>query len=301
MTLRFDAIIVGTGQAGPPLAKRIAEAGLKVAIVERGRFGGTCVNTGCIPTKTLIASASAAHMARRAAEFGVAISGPVSVDMKQVKARKDLISGRSSTGVETWLREMANCTVLQGHARFESERELSVGDVRITAERIFINVGGRAAVPEIPGLAEVRYLTNSSMMDVDFLPRHLVIIGGGYVALEFAQMYRRFGSEVTILESGPRLLAREDADVSDTIRGILENEGIAIRTNVDCKSVKKGDEGVIVSGGCDGKYFDVQGSHLLLAVGRRPNTDDLGLERAGIHLDARGYITVNDELMTNVP
>ena len=283
------------------MAKRISGAGLKVAIIERGRFGGTCVNTGCIPTKTLVASAYAAHMARRAVEYGVALHGPVSVNMKQVKARKDLISGQSSTGVETWLRKMANCTVLQGHARFESEREVTVGDVRIAAERIFINVGGRAAVPEIPGLAEIKYLTNSSMMEIDFLPRHLIIVGGGYVALEFAQMYRRFGSEVTILQSAPRVIANEDEDVSSAVRGILENEGIEIRVNADCKRVKKSDDGVIVSIGCDGKFTEVHGSHLLLAAGRRPNTDDLGLERAGIHSDSRGYITVNDELMTNVP
>jgi pyruvate/2-oxoglutarate dehydrogenase complex dihydrolipoamide dehydrogenase (E3) component len=301
MPLRFDAIIIGTGQAGPPLAKRIADAGLKVAIVERGRFGGTCVNTGCIPTKALIASAHAAHMARRAAEYGVSLPGPVSMDMKQVKARKDRISGLSSTGVETWLREMANCTVFEGHAQFESEREVSVGDVRLVAERIFINVGCRAAVPEIPGLTEVKYLTNSGMMGVDFLPRHLVIVGGGYVALEFGQMYRRFGSEVTILQSGPRVIAHEDEDVSSAVRGILENEGITIRVNADCKRVKKSGEGVVVSADCDGKSTEVHGSHLLLAVGRRPNTNDLGLERAGIQTDARGYITVNEELMTNVP
>lgn len=301
MPLRFDAIIIGTGQASPPLAKRIADAGWKVATVERGRFGGTCVNTGCIPTKTLIASAHAAHMARRAAEYGVSLPGPVSMDMKQVKARKDRISGLSSTGVETWLREMANCTVFEGHARFESEREVSVGDVRLVAERIFINVGCRAAVPEIPGLTEVKYLTNSGMMGVDFLPRHLVIVGGGYVALEFGQMYRRFGSEVTILQSGPRVIAHEDEDVSSAVRGILENEGITIRVNADCKRVKKSGEGVVVSADCDGKSTEVHGSHLLLAVGRRPNTNDLGLERAGIQTDARGYITVNEELMTNVP
>lgn len=301
MTHKFDAIIIGTGQAGPPLAKRISNAGMKVAIIERGQFGGTCVNTGCIPTKTLIASAYAAQMARRAAEYGISIPGPISVDMKQVKARKDLISGKSSTGVETWLRKMSNCTVLQGHARFESEREVSVGDMRIDAERIFINVGGRAVVPEIPGLAEIKYLTNSSMMGVDFLPRHLVIIGGGYVALEFGQMYRRFGSEITILESGPRLIAREDEDVSSAVRGILENEGVTIRVNAKCKSVEKSGDGVIVSADCDGQSVEVHGSHLMLAVGRRPNTDDLGSERAGIQMDSRGYIAVNDQLMTNVP
>jgi pyruvate/2-oxoglutarate dehydrogenase complex dihydrolipoamide dehydrogenase (E3) component len=301
MTYKFDALIIGTGQAGPPMAERISGAGMKVAIVERGAFGGTCVNTGCVPTKAMVASAYAAHMARRAAEYGVSIPGPVSVDMKQVKARKDLISEKSRTGVEAWLKEMSNCTVLPGHARFESEREVSVGGMRIAAERIFINVGGRAVVPEIPGLAEINYLTNSTMMGVDFLPRHLVILGGSYVGLEFGQMFRRFGCEVTILETGPRLIAHEDEDVSSAVHGILENEGIKIHLNAQCKRLEKCDAGVIVSADCDGQSVEVHGSHLLLAVGRRPNTDDLGLERAGIQTDSRGYITVDDQLRTNVP
>ena len=301
MTLSFDAIIIGTGQAGPPLAKRLTAAGMKVAIVERGLFGGTCVNTGCIPTKTMVASAYAAHMARRAAEFGVMIGGSVTVDMKQVKARKDLISGKSNTGVETWLRGMNNCTVYNGHARFESAREVRVGEMRLTADRIFLNVGGRAVVPEIAGLQEVEYLTNSSMMNVDFLPPHLVIVGGSYVGLEFAQMFRRFGSEVTILERGPRLTAREDEDVSAAIRGILENEGIAIRVNTRCTRLAKCDGGVVVSADCAGQPLEIHGSHLLLAIGRRPNTDDLGLDKAGIRTDERGYIEVDDQLQTNVP
>src|SRR5580698_6822680 len=222
MTKTYDAIIIGTGQAGPFLAQRLAGAGMKVAIIERKLFGGTGVNTGCIPSKTMVASAYAAHMVRRAADFGVVNNGPVSVDMKLVKSRKDEISGQSRTGVESWLRGMANCTVYQGHGRFVSAKEVSVGSERLTADRIFINVGGRAMVPQMPGIEEIPYLTNSSIMDVDFLPRHLIIVGGGHIGLEFAQMYGRFGSEVTIIGRAPRLTRQEDEDVSAAVQGILE-------------------------------------------------------------------------------
>ena len=200
MNKTYDAIVIGTGQAGPFLAQRLAAAGMKVAIIERKLFGGTCVNTGCIPSKTMVASAYAAHMVRRAADFGVVNNGPVSVDMKVVKSRKDAISGQSRMGVESWLRGMANCTVYQGHGRFESSKEVSVGSERLRADRIFINVGGRAEVPQMAGIEGLPYLTNSSIMNIDFLPRHLMIVGGGYIGLEFAQMYRRFGSEVTIIQ-----------------------------------------------------------------------------------------------------
>jgi pyruvate/2-oxoglutarate dehydrogenase complex dihydrolipoamide dehydrogenase (E3) component len=276
MTISYDAIIIGTGQAGPSLAQRLTTAGMKIAVIERGRFGGTCVNTGCIPTKTMVASAYAAHMARRAAEFGVNITGSVSVDMKRVKARKDQISGRSNSGIETWMKTMANCTVYQDHARFESPHEVAAGDARLTAERIFINVGGRAVVPEIPGIEAVEYLTNSSMMQVDYLPRHLVIIGGSYIGLEFGQMFRRFGSEVTILEAGPRLIAREDEDVSDAVREILELEGIDIRLNAKCTRLAKHGDEIVLSAESGGTAAEVRGSHLLFAIGRRPNTGDLG-------------------------
>jgi pyruvate/2-oxoglutarate dehydrogenase complex dihydrolipoamide dehydrogenase (E3) component len=296
----FDAIIIGTGQAGPFLAVRLAGAGMRVAIVERKFFGGTCVNTGCIPTKTMVASAYAAHMARRASDFGVD-AGPVSVDMKRVKARKDAISGKSRTGVESMLRGTANVTVFTGSARFESANEVSVGEARLTAKRIFINVGGRARVPDLPGLADVNYLTNSSMMGVDFLPRHLVIVGGSYVGLEFGQMFRRFGSEVTIVEMGPRLVQREDEDVSAAIRGILEAEGINVHLDAKCISVSKQGGGFALGVDCERELPEIAGSHLLLAVGRRPNTDDLGLEKAGVACDEHGYITVDDALATNVP
>ncbi len=297
----YDAIIIGTGQAGPSLARRLAGTGMKVAVAERGKFGGTCVNTGCTPTKTLVASAYAAHLARRAGEFGVVIDGPVKVDMTRVKARKDEVVGISNHGVEHSLRTLANCTVYDGHARFLSPREVTVGGAVLTAERIFINVGGRAAIPSIPGLDTVPYLTNSSMMAVDFLPRHLVIIGGSYIGLEFGQMYRRFGSQVTIVEMGRRLVGREDEDVSMEIANFLTREGVTLHLGTRTDGVRKvGDDIAVEIEGPEGKQ-EILGSHLLVAVGRRPNTDDLDLERAGVARDKRGYIVVDDQLATNVP
>jgi pyruvate/2-oxoglutarate dehydrogenase complex dihydrolipoamide dehydrogenase (E3) component len=301
MPTAYDAIIIGAGQAGPPLARRLAAAGMSVAVIERSAFGGTCVNTGCIPTKTLIASAHAAHMARRAADFGVVVDGSVRVDMARVKARKDAISGQSRSGVEQSLRTLDKCTVYQGHARFRRPHEVEVGGALLTAERIFINVGARASVPKLPGLDRVAFLTNSSMMAVDFLPRHLVIVGGSYVGLEFAQMYRRFGSEVTVVEMAPRIVHREDPDVSAEISQILQGEGINLRVGAECIRVAKRGENVLVGVDCQDGPPEIDGSHLLLAVGRQPNTDDLGLDRAGIAKDERGYISVDDELRTSVP
>ncbi len=301
MPKTFDAIIIGTGQAGPFLAERLAASGMKVAIIERKLFGGTCVNTGCIPTKTMVASAYAAHMVRRAADFGVVNNGAVSVDMQLVKSRKDAISGESRTGVESWLRGMANCTVYQGHGRFESAKEVSVGLETLTADRIFINVGGRAVVPDMPGIKEVPYLTNSSIMDVDFLPRHLIIIGGGYVGLEFGQMYRRFGSEVTMTGRAPRLARDEDEDISIAMREILEHEGVNVRLNATCMGFSRRGEEILAHVDCASGDREVSGSHLLLAVGRRPNTDDLGLANAGVAVDKHGYIEVDDQLRSSVP
>jgi pyruvate/2-oxoglutarate dehydrogenase complex dihydrolipoamide dehydrogenase (E3) component len=274
---------------------------MKVAIIERKFFGGTCVNTGCIPTKTLVASAYAASMARRAAEFGLRITGHIAIDMKAVKTRKDAISGQSRLSVERWMRGLKSCTVYLGHARFLSSREVVVGDQLLTSERVFINVGGRASVPQFPGLDEVKYLTNSSMMQIDSLPEHLVIVGGSYVGLEFAQIYRRFGSAVTVVEMQPRLIAREDEDVSDDVAEILEREGIDIRLSAKCLSVARHGDGISLTVGCASGPPQVSGSHLLLAVGRLPNTDDLGLEKAGLAVDERGYILVDDQLRTNVP
>ena len=300
MNEHYDAIVIGTGQAGPSLAVRMAGAGQRVAIIERDRFGGTCVNTGCIPTKTLVASAYAAHMARRASEFGVQIEAPVTVDMQRVKARKDEISGKSRTGVEAWLRGTGNCTVYQGHARFESSTEVRVADQVLTANRIFIDVGGRATIPPLPGVGDTPYLTNSTLLDLDTLPRHLVIVGGGYVGLEFGQIFRRFGSDVTIIEKQSRLIAAEDEDVSTGVREILEREGIHFRLNANCIALSRAKTGIAAKVACEDGEPEVNGSHLLLAMGRTPNTDDLGLDKAGVVRDSHGYISVDDQLRTNV-
>ena len=297
----YDAVIIGTGQAGPALARRLVAAGWKVAIIERKFFGGTCINTGCTPTKTLIASGYAAHLTRRAAEFGVTLSGTPSVDMKAVKARKDAVTMASRAAVERSLKGLQGCTVYEAHARFIGPKQIKVADEVLRADKIFINVGGRAVIPSIPGLDKVPYLTNSSMMNVDFLPAHLIVLGGSYVGLEFAQLYRRFGSEVTVIEPAPRLVSREDEDVSRAIADILEAEDIDIRVNSKAVGVKKQGTGIAVTIETAGTRSQVDGSHLLLAVGRRPNTDDLGLEHAGVVTDARGYIEVDDQLRTSVP
>jgi pyruvate/2-oxoglutarate dehydrogenase complex dihydrolipoamide dehydrogenase (E3) component len=300
MATTYDAIIIGTGQAGPSLAVRLAGAGMKVAIIERKRFGGTCVNTGCIPTKTLVASARAANVARRAGEYGVRIDGAFNVDMKKVKERKDAVVRRSNEGLEKWLKSTENLTVYEGHARFAGPHQLRVGDEFLEADKIFINVGGRASTPPLPGLDQVRHLNNSTMMEVDFVPEHLIIVGGSYVGLEFAQMYRRFGSEVTVVEMGPRLIQREDEDVSEAVNSILENEGIKTRLSAECIALEKRGDKVAVNVDCSSGDKTVIGSHTLLAVGRVPNTDDLGLEHARIAVDQRGYIQVDDQLRSNV-
>jgi pyruvate/2-oxoglutarate dehydrogenase complex dihydrolipoamide dehydrogenase (E3) component len=298
---RFDAIIIGTGQAGPSLARRLVAAGRKVAVVERKHFGGTCVNNGCTPTKAMVASAHAAHVARRHADYGVTIGGPIGVDMKAIKARKDAIVAPSRSGVERSLKTLDGCTVFQGHAAFVGPKAVKVGETALQANEIFINVGGRPMVPPMPGLDQVAYLTNESMMDVDFLPQHLIVIGGSYIGLEFAQMFRRFGSQVSVIETAPRLIAREDEDVSMSVADVLEGEGIGLRLNATCLSVQRHPEGIAVNVDCTQGPPQIVGSHLLLAVGRRPNTDDLGLEKAGVQTDARGFITVDEKLQTNVP
>lgn len=298
---RFDAIVIGTGQAGPSLARRLVAAGRKVAIVERSHFGGTCVNTGCTPTKALVASAYAAHLARRHADYGVTVGGAIGVDMRAVKARKDAIVAPSRNGVERSLKSLEGCTVYQGHGRFISPYEVQVGETILSAPQIFINVGGRASVPPMPGLDQVPYLTNASIMDLEALPDHLIIVGGSYIGLEFAQMYRRFGAQVTVVEMAPRLIAREDDDVSLGIADVLEAEGIALRLNAMCLAAKPHPDGIAVHLDCQEGAPDIVGSHLLLAVGRRPNTDDLGLDKAGVAVDARGFITTNEKLETNVP
>ena len=273
---------------------------MKVALVERKLFGGTCVNTGCIPTKTLVASAYAAHLARRGAEYGVAIKGPIGIDMKRVKTRADTVSTNARTGVEKWLRGMDGLTVIGGHARFEGPDVLRVDGSLLQAPRIFINVGGRASVPEMPGVGTVDYLTNTSILELETVPRHLIVVGGSYIGLEFAQMYRRFGAEVTVVEKGPRLIAREDEDVSEAVQEFLADEGILVRTDATCIGFKPHADGVAVDVDCTSGEPVAVGSRVLLAVGRRPNTDDLGLDRAGVAVDDRGYIIVDDFLATNV-
>ena len=301
MTEDYDAIVIGTGQSGPSLASRLAGEGLKTAILERKLFGGTCVNVGCTPTKALVASARAAHMARRAADFGVVLEAPVRVDMKAVKARKDEIVRPSAEGIETWLGNTPNITIYKGHSRLESASTVRVNGTLLSADKIFLNVGGRASVPNMSGLDEVDYLTNSTMVEVDFLPQHLVVIGGGYIGLEFAQMYRRFGSQVTLIEMNDRLIRNDDDDVSEVVKEILENDGVSVRLRAECIALEQRGTDVVVKLDCADDPRDVRGSHLLLAVGRVPNTDDLGLEAASVETDERGFIPVDDQLRTNVP
>jgi pyruvate/2-oxoglutarate dehydrogenase complex dihydrolipoamide dehydrogenase (E3) component len=276
-------------------------AGHKVAVVERKFFGGTCVNTGCTPTKTLVASAYAAHLTRRASDFGVRIDGAVKVDMKAVKARKDAVAGASRRSVEHSLKTLDGCAVYEGHGRFVGPKNIIVGDLELDADRIFINVGGRAVIPPIPGLDQVPYFTNSSVMNVDFVPPHLIILGGSYIGLEFAQMYRRFGSDVTVIEAAPRLLLREDEDVSKSVTEFLMEEGIAVQVASNVIAVEKHGNGVNVTVESAGVISQNIGTHILIAIGRRPNTDDLGLDKAGVDMDPRGFIKVDEQLRTNVP
>jgi len=297
----FDAIVVGTGQAGPSLAARLAGAGWKVAVVEKDKFGGTCVNNGCTPTKAMVASAYAAHVARRAADYGVVLDAMPRIDMKRVKARKDEIVRKSSGGVEQWMDGLKGATVYRGHARFVGRSEIQVGSQILRADSIFLDVGGRPLVPNMPGLNTMPYLTNATMMDLEFVPPHLVVVGGSYVGLEFAQMFRRFGSQVTVVEMGPRVVAREDEDVSLEIQDFLRAEDIELRLDAECVSVQKEGEALSIGVSCKAGAPRERGTHLLLAVGRVPNTDDLGLDAAGISTDKRGYVEVDEALRTSNP
>lgn len=300
MKFTFEAIVVGAGQAGPSLVGRLTAAGQKVAIVERKLFGGTCVNTGCTPSKAWVASAYAAHLARRARDFGVS-AGPVTVDMQAVKARKDAIIEKSRTGVEKGLRDNKNCTVFTGTASFASPATMRVGDDLIEAPQIFLNVGARPNIPRMPGVDAVPFLTSTTILDLDKLPAHLVIVGGGTIGLEFAQMFRRFGSAVTIVERKSRLAPSEDEDASRVVHEIFAAEGIDIRTNANCIHLEKSGSGVRVGIECNEGAPHIDGSHVLLAVGRTPNTDDLNLPAAGLHPDEQGYIPVDDQFRTAVP
>lgn len=301
MSIHFDALIIGTGQAGPALAARLSRAGMKVAVVERDKFGGTCVNNGCTPTKAMVASAYAARLARRASDYGVMLDASPRVDMKRVKARKDQIVRKSSEGVEKWMRGLKDAKVYKGHARFLDAARVEVGSEVLSADRIFVNVGGRPTLPAMPGIDTVPYLTNESMMELDFVPPHLLVIGGSYIGLEFAQVMRRFGSEVSVIEMGPRLVAREDEDVSLAIQDFLQAEGIQLHLNAKCLSLRTDGDGVAVGLDCSEGAPLARGSHVLLAVGRVPNTDDLGLDKAGIATDERGYIKVDGALLTSNP
>jgi pyruvate/2-oxoglutarate dehydrogenase complex dihydrolipoamide dehydrogenase (E3) component len=295
---RFDAVVIGAGQAGPALCARLDKEGLKTALIERDLLGGTCVNTGCTPTKAMIASARAAHMARRGGDYGFP-ARTVRVDMAEVKRRKDRIVRDSVNGLKKWLGGMKNVSLIHGHARFIGPRRIKVNGRTLEAERVFLDVGARAAVPDLPGIKDVAFFNNSSIMDVDFVPRHLVIVGGSYIGLEFAQMYRRFGSEVTVVERAAKMLPREDDDIAQEILAILKREGIATRTDAECMALAKEGRDITVRLECKRGRKVAQGSHVLLAVGRTPNTSDLGLEEAGVKVNVRGYIEVDDECRTS--
>jgi pyruvate/2-oxoglutarate dehydrogenase complex dihydrolipoamide dehydrogenase (E3) component len=299
MAERFDAIVVGVGQAGPALCARLDKEGLKTAVIERKLLGGTCVNNGCVPTKTMVASARAAHMARRGRDYGF-VERAVRVDMRAVKRRKDGVVRQSVEGLRKWIGGMKHVSLIHAHARFTAARRIRVGGRELEAERIFINVGARAAVPDLPGVKDVPFWTNSSMMKVDFTPPHLLIIGGSYIGLEFAQMYRRFGSKVTVVERMPKLLPREDDDIAAEIHAVLEREGVKIRTDAECMALKRKGKNIVVSLECKQGRPIAEGTHALLAVGRTPNTADLGLREAGIEADERGYIKVDDTCRTSV-
>ena len=301
MAQHFDAVVIGTGQGGSPLAVRLAQSGKRTAVIERHLFGGTCVNVGCTPTKTYVASARAAHVARTAAQYGVMIGGDITIDMARVKARKDEVIGGSRTGIEAWLRGTENVTVFKGHARFTGPHALSIeaadGSTQdIGADLVFINTGTRAAVPEVDGLERVPYLTNSTILELTEVPEHLVIVGASYIALEFGQMFRRFGSRVTLLVRGERILTREDEDVARAMQGVLAREGVAFRFGAQIGRVEPSAGGVRIV--CGDETIDA--SHLLFATGRTPNTDDLGLTQAGIAVNRHGMIDVDGQLRTKV-
>ncbi len=297
----YDAIIIGAGQAGFPLAGKLAgEWGWKTALIEKDKLGGTCVNTGCTPSKTLIASARAAHMARRGADFGV-LTGEISVDMAQVQARRRNVVEGARQGLQEWLGGLDALDIIRGEARFTGDKQIEVDGQTHTADRVFINTGAHPFVPPMEGLDSVDTMTNADLLEVDVVPEHLIVIGGSYIGLEMGQAFRRFGSQVTIVEMGDRLIHREDPDISEAVREIMQAEGITVRTGATCISLRPGPDGGVIAGlDCDDPEKQVAGSHVLLATGRRPNSD-LGLEAAGIETDKRGFIPVNDKLETNVP
>lgn len=301
MSEQYDAVIIGAGQAGPPLAERLGQAGRRVAVIERKLVGGTCVNTGCIPTKAMVASAYVAHLGRRAHEYGVRGPAERRVDMQQVWERTRGISGKARMNVEAWLAGMPNVTLLRGHARFESSRSVRVDGNLIEAESIFINTGARASVPAMPGIDRVPFLTNAGMMELQELPAHLIIVGGSYIGLEFAQMFRRFGAQVTVVERSARLLPQEDEEVSQAIVDLMVEEGITVHLGAECIELLGEAGAVRVQARGNRLCEEATGSHLLLAAGRQPNTDELALDKAGVTVDAKGHIEVDDQCRTRVP
>ena len=294
----FDAIVIGAGQAGPALAARCSEAGWKTAIIERKHYGGTCVNVGCVPTKTMVASAKAMRQAQRGADYGFSVDA-FRVDMARVKARKDAMVMQSRQGVESWMRASPGVELIAGHARFVGPDTIAIDGRQLKARHIFINVGGRAVHPAMDGSDSVQLLDNASIMELAEVPEHLIIIGGSYIGLEFAQVMRRFGAAVTVVERSPKLLPREDADVAAAIQAVLESEGVQFKLGADCLSLRKEGSDTVVAAACAGGDVSVRGSHVLVAVGRRPNTDDLGLAAAGIKMDERGYISVDEQCRTS--
>ena len=302
---RFDAVVIGAGQAGGPLAGALAKAGWKVALLERQHVGGTCVNEGCTPTKTMIASARVAHVARRASEYGVQTSA-VSVDLGIVRSRKRAIVEKFRSGSQGSLERIPNVELIFGEAKFTGVKQLEVqlregGTRRLESEKIFINAGTRPFVPDIPGLSEVGALDSTAIMELDSVPEHLLILGGGYIGFEFAQMFARFGSRVTLIERATRLLEREDEDVSVEVVRVLESEGVSFETGCEVKQVKRNSSGEIeLELQSESGPRSLTGSHLLVAIGRTSNADRLDLKATGLKTDARGYISVQPTLETDV-
>jgi dihydrolipoamide dehydrogenase len=297
---KYDAIVIGSGQAGNPLSQKLADHGWSVALIEKAELGGTCINTGCTPTKTMVASAQVAHYARHAEQWGVR-AGQVSVDLPKVVARKDQIVKQWRSGIEKKVQDRKNLHLYRGQAQFTGPHSIRVGNEVLECERIFINSGTRPSIPTLQGLDRVDYLTNASIMELRELPEHLLVLGGGYIGLEFGQMFRRFGSQVTIIHQSDHILPREDEDVTDELKKALENEGIRFLLNARTTSVEKQKSQVTLKVEAEGKSVTLSGSHLLVATGRRPNTEELGLDKAGVELDRQGFIRVNSRLGTNVP
>lgn len=292
----YDAIFIGAGQAGPFLAARMAAMGRKVVLIERKYLGGTCVNAGCMPTKALVACAKTAQMARRASEFGVTIPGEPTMDMSAVAARARKVTLDARSGLASWFDSLETMDVVYGQAQFAGAKDVYVNGTRYTAPQIFINVGARPHIPDVQGLTDVPYLTSTSMIELAELPRHLVVLGGSYIGLEFAQMYRRFGAAVTVVERGPHLAPREDRDISEAIADILTRDGVNVLLSQKLLSVAMDGSDVVVRS----DQGEVRGSHVLVALGRQPNTDDLGLDLAGVETDRHGFIQVDERLQTNV-